>query len=326
MAPADRDRPTAPTGRIRSAPSPGRPKTVPPRRPEPAELGRVGELGPDAVRHALDGVSAGRIYDLDAGRFRDMHRWPGHPPFQLTTFRSPRGEVVEGDEPDVSGDNNRDGFRFVTELMVSGMHIGTHIDALCHIVRDGQGWFGGFDPDQCLGDRGATRCDAATIPPIVVGATLLDVAGYRGVAALKGGEGIGSEELMAVAASQGTPLGRREAVLVRTGAMSAWPDAGRYDELAGAGINLDAARHLVTDHEVVLVGSDTPTVEQIPSASDSHPQPVHDYLVRGQGVHLLEYAYLEELARDRSYRFALICLPLKIEGATASMVRPIAIT
>lgn len=299
---------------------------MPPRRAEPAELGRVGELGPDAVRAALHSASAGRIYDLDAGRFRDMHRWEGHPPFQLSTFRSPRGEVVEGDEPDVSGDRNRDGFRFVTELMVSGMHIGTHIDALCHIVRDGQGWFGGFDPDQCLGDHGATRCDAATIPPIVVQATLLDVAGHRGVAALRGGEGIGSEELIEVAASQGTPLGRHEAVLVRTGAMSVWPDARRFGELAGAGINLDAAKHLLAEHGVVLVGSDTPTVEQIPSASESHPQPVHDYLLRREGVHLLEYAYLEELARDRSYRFALICLPLKIEGATASMVRPIAIT
>ncbi len=295
---------------------------MPPRRPEPAELGRVAQLGPDDVRAALSGVRAGRIYDLDAGRFAGMHRWEGHPPFQLTTFRSPRGEVVQGDIDDVTGPG---GFRFVTELMVSSMHIGTHLDALCHIVRDGDGWYGGFDPDAHLGDHGALRCDAATIPPIVVAATLLDVAGDRGVPALEGGEGIGWDELADVAAHQGTPLGRREAVLVRTGAMSAWPDATGYDQRAGAGIDLDAAVHLLQEHEVVLVGSDTPTVEQIPSAGENHPQPVHDYLLRGGGVHLLEYAYLEEMAADRAYRCALICLPLKIQGATASMVRPIAI-
>jgi kynurenine formamidase len=296
------------------------------RRPERAELGRVGELGAESVLAALQGVSAGRIYDLDAGRFPDMHRWAGHPPFQLTTFRTPRGEAVEGDVDDVSGENNRDGFRFVTELMVSSMHIGTHIDALCHIVRDGEGWFGGFAPDEHLGDRGPTRCDASTIPPIIVNATLLDVAGHRGVDALEGGEGIGWSELMEVAAAQNTPLRQGEAVLVRTGAMSLWPDVDRYDRHAGAGINLDAATHLLSEHDVVLVGSDTPTVEQIPTASESHPQPVHEYLLRSNGVHLLEYAYLEELAADRAYRFAFICLALKVEGATASMVRPIAIT
>ncbi len=40
---------------------------------------------------------------------------------------------------------------------------------------------------------------------------------------------------------------------------------------------------------------------------------------------LLENAYLEELARDRVYEFALVCLPLKIHSATGSMVRPVAI-
>ncbi len=296
-----------------------------PRRPEPSEQGRVAQLGPGEVLAALGSVSTGRIYDLDAGRFPGMHRWEGHPPFQLSTFRSPRGEVVQGDIPDVSGERNRDGFRFVTELVISSMHIGTHIDALCHIVREGEGWFGGFDPDDHLGDHGALRCDAASIAPIVVSATLLDVAGYRGVPALPGGEGVGSAELTEVAARQRTPLRRGEAVLVRTGAMSVWPDVAEYERLAGAGINLDAAMHLHREHDVVLVASDTPTVEQIPSASDSHPQPVHEYLLRRAGVHLLEYAYLEEMAADRAYRCAFVCLPLKIEGATGSMVRPAAI-
>jgi kynurenine formamidase len=40
---------------------------------------------------------------------------------------------------------------------------------------------------------------------------------------------------------------------------------------------------------------------------------------------MLEYLYLEELARNRNHEFVLICLPLKVAGATAAMVRPIAI-
>jgi kynurenine formamidase len=36
-------------------------------------------------------------------------------------------------------------------------------------------------------------------------------------------------------------------------------------------------------------------------------------------------AYLEELAADGVHRFLLLCAPLKITGATASFVRPVAV-
>jgi len=43
------------------------------------------------------------------------------------------------------------------------------------------------------------------------------------------------------------------------------------------------------------------------------------------GIHILEHLYLEELARDSVREFTLVCLPLKIMGATGSPVRPIAL-
>jgi kynurenine formamidase len=39
----------------------------------------------------------------------------------------------------------------------------------------------------------------------------------------------------------------------------------------------------------------------------------------------VELLYLEDLARDRRHEFLFVCLPLRIRGATASMVRPVAI-
>ena len=52
---------------------------------------------------------------------------------------------------------------------------------------------------------------------------------------------------------------------------------------------------------------------------------MHIYLLIEKGVHMGEYFYLEDLARDQVYEFACIILPLKIRGGTASMVRPIAV-
>jgi kynurenine formamidase len=110
-----------------------------------------------------------------------------------------------------------------------------------------------------------------------------------------------------------------------TAATAPRPDAAAYAEAARAGLDLEAARWLVETCGAVLVGADNPAVEHQPSAVASNPHPVHAYLLRERGVHQLEYLWLEGLAREQVYRFALVCLPLKLSGATASMVRPIAI-
>ena len=43
------------------------------------------------------------------------------------------------------------------------------------------------------------------------------------------------------------------------------------------------------------------------------------------GIYIIENLNLEELAQDKCYEFTLIVLPLKIQGATGSPVRPIAV-
>ena len=71
---------------------------------------------------------------------------------------------------------------------------------------------------------------------------------------------------------------------------------------------------------IVLTGSDTMSFEQVPS-----PHLGHLELIRRRGISIIKQANLEELAADRIYEFLLIVLPLKLVGATASPVHPIAI-
>jgi hypothetical protein len=55
-------------------------------------------------------------------------------------------------------------------------------------------------------------------------------------------------------------------------------------------------------------------------------KPVHVYLLVRQGVHILEYQNLEDLASDEVYKFAYVLGVNKIKGATAGTVlRPIGI-
>jgi len=295
-----------------------------PREIQADERGRLAKVTSEDVLAVFGSVTRGRVFDLDPGRYTGMPQWDGHPTYLLTTYRTPNGTRVQRDV-ELLEHGNDDDFRFMSELMITSMHVGTHLDALCHVSCGAAGWWGGYRAEDEIGDFGARRCDAASIPPIVLRGTLLDVVGYRGVEALPAGDRISADELERVERSQGSPIAPRSAVLVRTGLMRHWHDPAAFHASAGAGPDLEAARWLREERDVVLVGSDTPTFEQIPASHPTNPHPVHDYLLRGEGVHLLENACLEELAAAAVHEFALICLPLKISGATGSFVRPVAV-
>ena len=78
----------------------------------------------------------------------------------------------------------------------------------------------------------------------------------------------------------------------------------------------------------MAAGSDTETFEVQPAPDrgpEGNPQPVHTALLIENGVYILEGVDTEELARRKVYEFCFVALPLKIRGATASMVDPVAI-
>jgi hypothetical protein len=70
--------------------------------------------------------------------------------------------------------------------MVASAHTGTHVDALRHITC-GPEWFEGGNDHKNLGDFGATRADAASMPPFLCRGLLLDIASLHTVQALPAG-------------------------------------------------------------------------------------------------------------------------------------------
>jgi kynurenine formamidase len=72
---------------------------------------------------------------------------------------------------------------------------------------------------------------------------------------------------------------------------------------------------------VFAAGSDTVAFEKVPDPA----MPVHVHLLVECGIHIIECLNLEELAAARMYEFLFLALPLKIRGATASPIRPVAV-
>jgi kynurenine formamidase len=83
---------------------------------------------------------------------------------------------------------------------------------------------------------------------------------------------------------------------------------------------------LVEGQKAMLLGADNFGVENFPSKDPENFVPVHSYLLAERGVSMVEALWLEELAKDQVYEFLFIASPLKMRGATASPIRPLAIS
>jgi kynurenine formamidase len=290
------------------------------------DIGPIGRQTPEQVVHAAGLVRQGRMISLGAVRYPGMPLFPGHPPFQVLNFRTPRGIRVAGAQP--WGPINDAGLGYMAEYVMATSHSGAHIDALAHMtLGDDMHWYGGGNADAHLSDHGPVHLDASAMPPFFTRGVLLDAAGQRGLDCLPKGSPIDAAELDAISAAQGVAVEPGDAVLIRTGYMSLWPDVERMAAHKTPGPDISAARWLL-ERGVVATGTDTETYEVQPAPDPGptgNPQPVHTLLLIENAIYLMESLDLELLARERVYEFLFVALPVKIRGATGSMVDPLAV-
>lgn len=290
------------------------------------EQGPAAHQTPEVLLTALSIPRQGKVYTLSVPRFTGMPVFGAHPPFQVSMYRTPSGLRGDGVKP--WGPVNEVNLGYMAEVTSGTSHSGAHVDALAHMtIGDDDHWFGGGSARTDLGDRGPTKGDASELPSFITRGVLLDVPGYRGVAALPASEPVDAEELEAVARHQGVEVRPGDTVLIRSGYLSEWPDPQRMALHRTAGPDISAARWLL-DRGVVAAGSDTETFEVQPApdlGSPANPQPVHTLLLIENAIYLFESIYLEELARERVYEFLYVALPTRVRGATGAMMDPVAI-
>ena len=228
----------------------------------PSDIGPIGGLPPGQVVRAAGLVRQGRTFSLAAVRYPGMPLFPGHPPFQVLNYRTPRGIRVTGAQP--WGPVNDAGLGYMAEYVMATSHSGAHMDALAHMtVGDDMRWYGGGNADQHLTDFGPTHLDASAMPPFFTRGVLLDAAGHRGLDCLPAGAPIDAAEMEAICVAQGVTVGPWDVVLIRTGYMGLWPDAGRMAAHKTPGPDISAARWLLERGVVATLG---PTFEPYLSA------------------------------------------------------------
>ncbi|WP_339545236.1 cyclase family protein [Pseudomonas sp. RA_35y_Pfl2_P32] len=287
------------------------------------EIGRLNLMTPQSRVAIMARVSGAQAYDLAVDYFVGMPSWQaaGDPPYQMWMTHTPHGNVI-ADPMNVGEVMNRH-VSYSGSAVSMYAHMGTHIDALNHFGLDGKIW-NGFRADQHLGDRGWNVTGAEKLPPIIARGVLIDVAAAKGLEMLPDSYRVTREDLRQALKVQKVALEKGDVVLIRTGRMRDYDNAQAY--MANPpGLSLDAAKFLVEEGEAMVVGADNLSFETFPSEVEGNYLPLHTYLLAMQGAPILELVNLEGLSRDKVYQFAFIGASLKLRGADAAPIRPVAL-
>lgn len=246
-----------------------------------------GPEGPgDEARPAID-LTAYRLVDLTHPFDEHTVYWPMAPSgFELQELHFGKTEA---------------GFFYAANRFSAPEHGGTHLDAPLHFAQGRQG--------------------AAAVPleRLVGPAVVLDVSAQ---AAEDPDYRLTPEDVEAFEAEHGA-IPEGVIVLLRTGWGERWWDRGRYlgDDTPGDASNLhfpaygeEAARLLVEERRVAVLGVDTASLDHGPSSDF----PVHRVAAVANVPGLENVADLHELPATGAW---VMALPMKISGGTGGPVR-----
>jgi kynurenine formamidase len=286
------------------------------------QLGRLNMMTEQSKAAILSRISTGDVYDLSAEYFMGMPGWfpAGDPRYTFWMTHTPKGNVVA--DPMKVGKEMNEHVSYTGSAFSMYAHTGTHIDALNHFGLYGK-VYNEFSADEHLGDHGWTKTGAETIPPIVARGVLIDVAANKGVDMLPAGYRIEQKDIAAALEKQKVELAEGDVVLIRTGRMQSYEDADAYLENP-PGLGMNGARYLV-DKGAMVIGGDNLSLEAFPSQVEGNYIPVHTFLLAQHGIPIIELVDLEEVSKNKVYEFAFIGGSLKLRGADAAPMRPIAI-
>ncbi|NVK83955.1 MAG: cyclase family protein [Cytophagia bacterium] len=286
------------------------------------EIGTLNMMTEASKLQVLSRISGGRSYDLSVEYYVGMPSFDalGDPGYQYWLTHTPRGTIV--DNPNGLGQAMNEKVSYTGDAISMYTHMGTHIDALNHFGLNGQIW-NGFTPEKYLGDKGWKKTGAETIPEIIARGVLIDIMESKG-GKLKNNYRITAADLKEALRKQKVSLQPGDVVLIRTGQAQLYSNASAYlDNYPG--ISLDAVKWLVEDQQIMLLGADNLSFEAFPPERKDNWVPVHTYLLAEKGMMFIEQMNLESLSAEKVYEFAFIAASLKLRGASAGPMRPIAL-
>jgi len=253
-----------------------------------------------------------KLYDLGQPYYPNMPIHPADPPFNLYLTRYHEHTIEEYKE--VAPE-----FADSCEIVTTSLHVGTHMDAKCHMSRNGK-IFNGIDITKYEQNSGYKKYGIDEAPIIYNRAVLFDVCSYKGMDTLPSNYGITVKDLEGATKDEGVDLNEGDVALIRTGWSKYFKDEPEKYLNEFAGLTSEGARWLA-EKKIIMLGIDNLAI----GSAGPEVLETHMIFIPDNGIYTVKGIALEELAKDKQYVSQLIVIPLKIIGATASLVRPIAL-
>jgi kynurenine formamidase len=274
-------------------------------------------ITPEKVLKAVSLVKTGQIYDLGHIYERNMPM-VGQRSFNLFIPSFP-----------TYAPTGKDSMVFNDEYVTSEIgQVGTQFDGPGHPGRkikmaDGSSvnvFYNGFTGDEMRNPYGLKKLGVENVKPIITRGILIDLASYKGVAALPEKYEITLADIRGALAKQHmkeSDIEPGDALLFDLGWWKIWPDK-KTVEAAPPYANLELINWIISLNPC-MVGSDL--------SLDAGPDfLLHENLILKNGIFNLEFMNFETLpSENKKYTFMFIFTPLKLKGATGSPGRPLAI-
>jgi len=253
------------------------------------------------------------IIDLSQPMFRGMPQSPNHPTFRMVIDRR------HGDAVSPTGGSG------ANEMIITGCHVGTHIDALSHYSFNGK-LFGGIDANSITSHLGFSQLGVETIKPFLSRGIFLDIAKLKKVEILPATYAITLTDIQGSLAAAKLEVQEKDVVLIGSGWAKNWGEPDVFQgQIGGApGINEEAAQWLAAK-KIRAGGGETIAFEHIPAGAGHRELPVHRVFLVEHGIHIIETMKLTELAEKNVTEFLFVLSPLNLVGATGSPIRPLAV-
>ena len=203
----------------------------------------------------------------------------------------------------------------------------SHVDGLPHFAHKGR-MYNGF-PVSGLREDGAERLGIHNARNgIVTRGVLIDMPRHRGVDYLEPGTALTAEDLEEWEEATGVRVGSGDVLLIRTGRWEAVRQLGQWNFVErAAGSHASVAKWL-KERDVAVIGSDGVS-DVMPSGVDGLANPLHELVIVGLGMPILDNldldAVAEEAARRDRWEFLFVGAPLRVVGGTGSPLNPLAV-
>ncbi|WP_285730655.1 cyclase family protein [Nocardiopsis sp. ATB16-24] len=300
---------------------------------EDDERGTLNLITPDKRAAAARSVEHGIVHSLSLPLGASGPQIPAPPAPGAWRPPQTRGNPVHtmlatGSDPqEINGLGG--GAHFTDDMIVMHLQAATQWDALSHCYYDGLLYNG--RPASSVTSAGARyHAIDAVADSFVSRGVLLDIARSYGVTTLPADHKVTADDLQRACDAAGVVVEEGDILVVRTGLFAEWARTGSWEAVLARpqpGLDFRCAEWL---HErgVAAIAVDNTAVEALGTGA-ALKGPFHMLALRDMGLHLGEYWYLEELAKDCARldqaTFLLSAPPLPFENAVGSPVNPMAV-